>query len=368
MNLRIPGPTPLPAEVLEAEARPMVNHRGAEFARILERVTARLKESFRTKGDVLLLTASGSGGLESAIVNTLSPGDPVLAVTVGAFGDRFAAIAEAYGTRLTRLEVPWGEAADPEAVRAALKKHPETVAVLVTHNETSTGVTNPLKEIAAAVKGAGKLLLVDGVSSLGSLPCPVDEWGLDVAVTASQKGWMAPPGLAMVSVSPEAWKAHEKAKMPRVYFDYKEARSYAERGQTPWTPAVSVFYALDAALEMMVRQGLDNFHARHAWAGDRVRQRVKEMGLQLFPAQERYASNTVTAIRVPASVDDKRLRRIMLERYGVEIASGQERLNGQIIRIGHMGFFTDADIEATLDALASALNEIGFRPVGASRA
>ena len=253
-NLRIPGPTPVPEDVLEASAQPMINHRGPEFKELIYGVTAKLKKVFFTENDVLILTASGTGAMEAAIVNTLSPGDKVLAVSVGSFGDRFTAISQRYGANVTRLDFEWGKAADPEAIRQALKKDPGIKAVTVTHNETSTGITNDLEAIAGIVKGEfNKLLLVDAVSSLGCLPLYTDQWKIDAVATSSQKGFMVPPGLAFISFSKEAWQAYETAKMPRFYFDLRSAKRYLEeRGQTPFTPAVSIFYALDVALDRML--------------------------------------------------------------------------------------------------------------------
>ena len=233
-QLRIPGPTPCPPEVLQAMAWPMVNHRGPEFQQMLNDVTEKLKQVFQTRNDVLILTGSGTGGLEAAAVNMLSPGDRVLSVSIGVFGDRFANIAQQFGAEVVPLKLEWGKAADPDAVKKALKDNPGVKAVLVTHNETSTGVTNDLAAISKVVKEAGKLLLVDAISSLGSINLPVDDWHCDVVVTGSQKGWMVPPGLAMVSVSPEAWQAHAKAKMPRFYWDFTRAKKYLEkRGRIP---------------------------------------------------------------------------------------------------------------------------------------
>ena len=248
------------------------------FGEILNRVTDRLKYFFQTKNDVFILTASGTGGMEAAVVNTLSPGDRVLVISIGAFGDRFANIAETYGAEVTRLNFEWGTAADPEEVRKALAADPAIKAVLVTHNETSTGVTNPLADIARVVREFDKLLLVDAVSSLGSIPFYTDDWGIDFAVTASQKGWMVPPGLAMVSVSQRAWDAHAQAKMPRFYMDVGKAKDYLERSQTPWTPPVSVVFALDYALEGLEREGLENIFARHQRIGELTRRGVKDAG------------------------------------------------------------------------------------------
>ena len=228
-HLRIPGPTPCPADVLRAMSRQMINHRGKEFGQILNDVTAKLKELFQTKSDVLLLTGSGTGGLEAVIVNTLSPGDRVLSVSVGVFGERFASIAQQFGAEVIPLRFEFGRAVDVDDVRRALQADSEIKAVLVTHNETSTGVTNDLASISSVVNGFDKLLLVDAISSLGSIDLPVDDWHCDVAVTGSQKGWMVPPGLAMVSVSPKAWQAYAQAKMPRFYWDFGKAKSYLEK-------------------------------------------------------------------------------------------------------------------------------------------
>ncbi|RLC70740.1 MAG: aminotransferase [Chloroflexi bacterium] len=357
--LRIPGPTPCPEEVLQALARQMINHRGGEFKEILYRVTERLKEFFQTKNDVLLLTSSGTGGLEAAVVNTLSPGQKVLGVCSGVFGERFAEIAEKFGAEVKRLDFPWGKPADPQAVAQALDANPEIEAVLVTHNETSTGVTNDLASIAPVVKGRGKLLLVDAISSLGCIDLQTDAWGCDVVVTASQKGWMVPPGLAFVSVSQEAWEAHRRSRMPRFYWDFSLAKKYFEIGQTPWTPAISVFYALDTSLDLMAQEGLANIFSRHARVGQRTREGVKSLGLSLF-AEESHASNTVTAVKLPEGIDGAKLLRKMREEHGIVLAGGQRELSGKIFRIGHLGWVTEQDIEVVLEKLKLTLTELGF--------
>ena len=357
--LRIPGPTPCPEEVLQALARQMINHRGGEFKEILYRVTERLKEFFQTKNDVLLLTSSGTGGLEAAVVNTLSPGQKVLGVCSGVFGERFAEIAEKFGAEVKRLDFPWGKPADPQAVAQALDANPEIEAVLVTHNETSTGVTNDLASIAPVVKGRGKLLLVDAISSLGCIDLQTDAWGCDVVVTASQKGWMVPPGLAFVSVSQEAWEAHRRSRMPRFYWDFSLAKKYFEIGQTPWTPAISVFYALDTSLDLMAQEGLANIFSRHARVGQRTREGVKSLGLSLF-AEESHASNTVTAVKLPEGIDGAKLLRKMREEHGIVLAGGQRELSGKIFRIGHLGWVTEQDIDIVLERLKLTLTELGF--------
>lgn len=359
-NLRIPGPTPCPNEVLQAVSKQMINHRGKEFGEILNRVTANLKQLFQTKGDVFLLTGSGTGGLEAAIVNTLSPGDKVLTVSNGAFGERFASIAEQFGAEVIPPGFEWGKAADIDAVRQALQAEPEIKAVLVTHNETSTGITNDLASISSVVKEFDKLLLVDAISSLGSINLPVDDWHCDVAVTGSQKGWMAPPGLAMVSLSPEAWQANTKAKMPRFYWDFAKAKSYLEIEQTPWTPAITTVFALSVSLEMMLKEGLANTIARHDRVAKATRDGIKSLGLSLF-AEEGYTSNTVTAVAASDGLDTKKMLRILRQEHQVVLAGGQQRLDGKIFRIGHLGWVTEGDIKPVISALKIVLPQAGFR-------
>ena len=360
-NLRIRGPTPVPADILEAVAHPMVNHRGREFAALVKRVAERLKDFFLTKNDVMILSASGTGGLESAVVNTLSPGDKVLCVSIGAFGDRFAAICEAYGAQVTMLPYEWGQAARPDDVRKALAAEPDIKAVTVTHNETSTGVTNPLEEIAAAVREAGKLLLVDAVSSLGAIPLDMDGWGLDVVVTGSQKGWMVPPGLAFVALSERAWKAYDEARMPRFYLDLGRHRDSLQKGQTPWTPTMSIFFGLDVALERMGVEGIERIFTRHTRMARMVRDGVKSLGLKLLCEDERYASDTVTAVRCPEGIDVGDLRNMTEDEHNVVLAGGQGKLSGKIFRVGHLGLVEEQDIRGALDALADSLKKLGYK-------
>ncbi len=354
MQLRIPGPTPCPPQALEAMGRQMINHRGPEFGRILNSLTGRLKQAFQTTGDVFVLTASGTGGLEAAVVNTLSPGDKVLSLANGFFADRFADIAAEYGAEVTRLSFEWGKPLDLDAAERALKTDGTIKAVMATHNETSTGMTNDIKELGVMVKKFDKLLLVDAISSLGCINLPTDDWNCDVVVTASQKGWMVPPGLAMVSVSEKAWQAHAKARMPRYYLDFAKAKDYLQKGQTPWTPAVSVFFALDVTLDSMLREGLDNIFARHARVAQTARNGVKSLGLSLFP-DEKYASNTVTAVNANGEIDVPKLIAMLREEYKVVLAGGQQKLSGRIFRIGHLGLVAEKDIKSVLDALSKAL-------------
>jgi aspartate aminotransferase-like enzyme len=360
-NLRIPGPTPVPDDILQAVAHPMVNHRGKEFAGVLERCAAKLKDFFLTKNDVVMLSTSGTGGLEAAVVNTLSPGDQVLGVSIGAFGDRFAQIAETYGAEVIPLAYEWGQAARGADIRSALREHPDVKAVLVTHNETSTGVTNPLEEIAAAVRETDRLLLVDAISSLGAVPFDMDGWGLDVVVTGSQKGWMVPPGLAFLALSERGWKAYETSTMPRFYFDAGRHRDSLAKGQTPWTPTMSIFFGLDIALERMAEEGLERIFTRHARMGRLTREGVKSLGLELLCKDEQYASDTVTAVMAPDGIDVSALRKLMEEDHDTVLAGGQAKLQGKIFRIGHLGVVEEPDIRACLDALAAVLAKLGYK-------
>jgi len=335
-------------------SKQMINHRGKEFISIFNSITDKLKHIYQTKGDVLLLTCSGTGGLEAAIVNTLSPGDKVLAVSCGVFGDRFTDIAEQYGANVKRLSFEWGNPVDPEAINKALRAESDIKAVLVTHNETSTGITNDIAEISSVVKKYDKLLLVDAVSSLGCINLPVDDWHCDVVITGSQKGWMAPPGLAMISMSEKAWQAYANSKMPRYYWDFGKAKDYSQKGQTPWTPAISTCYALNTSLGLMLREGLPNIFARHARVAEMARNGIRSLGLTVF-AQESHASNTVTAVSGGDKIDISKLIQVLRDEYDVVIAGGQRKLSGKILRIGHLGFVKEGDMKLVLEALAKAL-------------
>ncbi|MGI8551453.1 MAG: pyridoxal-phosphate-dependent aminotransferase family protein [Dehalococcoidia bacterium] len=354
MNLRVPGPTPCPPEVLDALSRPMINHRGPEFAALLKRATEGVKPAFGTTGDVVILTSSGTGALEAAITNTLSPADEVLSLSIGYFGDRFAQIAENFGAKVTRLTVEPGHAAGPEDLRTALRDHGGVKAVLLTHNETSTGVTNDLQALAAEVREAGPLLLVDAISSLSSIPVRMDDWGLDLVLSGSQKGWMVPPGLAFVAVSERAWQAARSARMPRYYFDLRKAKESADKGQTPATPSVSLFFAMDVALDLLEREGWPAVYDRHRRVAAHLRSGLIDLGLQLF-ADQAYASNTVTTVRVPDGIDASALIRALREQHGIVIAGGQGALTGKILRIGHLGYVEASDMSEVLEALRTEL-------------
>ena len=372
-NLRIPGPTALPPTVREAGGRQMINHRGPEFAAMLARILDGMKPFFGTTRDVAMLTCAGSGGLEAAIVNTLSPGDRVLGVSIGSFGDRFAKIAGIYGADVTKVEVEWGHAADPAAVSEALRANPGYKAVLLTHNETSTGVMNPIADLAAAIREASpdSLILVDSVSGLGAVPFEMDAWGVDVVVTGSQKAWMAAPGLAMIAASDRGWAATETARMPRFYLDIRTHRESAAAGQTPFTPAIAVVYQVDEGLRLMQAEGREGIFARHEACAAASRAGLQALGFELF-ADPRFASKTVTAARLPDGHDWKAFNGA-IKSHGVVLAGGQGKLTGKIFRLGHLGSVTVDEILGAIAVLERVSIEQGRRiepgrAVGAAQA
>ncbi len=360
-QLRIPGPTPLPERVVRSMNRPMIDHRGPEFAAILAEVTAGAKRVFKTKNDLLLLTSSGTGGLESAVANLVSPGDEVVVALCGSFGERFAALASAYGADVVRLEFEWGQPVDAGDLEVILQRHPKARVVLLTHNETSTGLTNPLRELARTARSAERLVVVDGVSSISSIDIETDAWGIDVAVSGSQKGWMAPPGLALVSVSERAWVQQAKARSPRFYFDWKEAKTWADKGMTPFTPAVPVAFALQEGLRMLEEEGLANVYERHARLARATQAGLQALGFQLF-AQDGYRSNTVTSALPPAGLDVAALRKLLDTKYGVVIAGGQAKMTGKMVRVGHLGAVAEGDVVQVIWAMEQALEELDIAP------
>ena len=361
-NLRVPGPTPVPPEVMQAQAHQMVNHRGPEFAAIVKRVTLRLQYFFQTTSPVMTFPAVGTGGQESAVVNLFSPGEHVVVITIGNFGERIAKIAEAYSLNVTRIEFPWGQAADLNVVEERLKALPPFRGVIMTHNETSTGVTNNVQALTALAKSINPdaLVVVDAVSSLSAIPLDMDAWDIDVVFTGSQKGWMVPPGVMMLAASPRAIEASKTAKLPRFYFNWKSTLKSLEAWQHPVTSPISLFYALDVALEMMLAEGREAIIERHTQAGAYVRQRAKAMGLTLL-ADHEYASNTVTAIMVPDGIEFKALNKKLREQDAVVIASGQDHMAGKIFRVGHLGFFSEQDLEQTMNSIETRLHELGFK-------
>jgi len=355
--LMAPGPTAVPPQVLAAGAEPVLHHRGPDFRALMLRTLGRLQEVCRTRNDVLLFTASGSAAFESAVVNLLSPGERVLAVTAGEFGERWAALGRAYGADVQELRYAWGETPQPDDVRAGIEESGARVAFVV-HSETSTGVVCDIEAIVRAARDAGALVVVDAVSSLGAVPLESDAWALDVVVAGSQKALMTPPGLSLVTVSSAAWERSRRATMPRFYFDWERTRASLETGSTPFTPAVTIVAALDAALELLLEEGLERAFARHAALGRACREGVKAMGLQLFsPDEERSA--VVTAIRTPDGVDARDLVLALRDRYGITVAGAHGELGAHMFRIGHIGYYDVLDIATVLAAVESLLVEQG---------
>jgi aspartate aminotransferase-like enzyme len=361
-QLRVPGPTPLPERVVRAASRPMINHRGPEFAALLRDIEEGLRWALRTDNDVLIYPCSGTGGLEAAVVNLLSPGERALFCTMGSFGNRWADMGAAYRADVVRLRVDPGEPIDPEDVERILAENADITTVFVTHNETSTGVTNDIPAIAAVVKARGKLLAVDSVSGAGCLPLDTDGCQIDVLITGSQKGWMAPPGVAMVAVSAAALARAEATTTPRWYLDFVRERKFQEKSQTATTPAVGVLFAMQEGLAMMREEGLEAIWERHARVGSMIRAGVDALGLRLLAA-EGHRSDTVTAIHNPVDGADtlKELLTGLRTRHGLVLAGGQGDLAGKIFRIGHLGMIDDGDVYSILATLEQGLQETGMR-------
>ncbi|MGG6295804.1 pyridoxal-phosphate-dependent aminotransferase family protein [Leptolyngbya sp. AN02str] len=360
LMLMIPGPTPVPEQVLLAMAKHPIGHRSGEFSKIMAEVTEGLKWLHQTQDDVLILASSGTGAMEAGIINFLSAGDRVLVGCNGKFGDRWAKVAQAYSLNVEKITAEWGKALDAEEFRTKLEAdtNKEIKAVIVTHSETSTGVLNDLKTISGYVKAHGALMIVDAVTSLGATSVPMDEWGLDVIASGSQKGFMLPPGLGFVAVSQKAWAAYKTATLPKFYLDLGKYKKSADQNSNPFTPPVTLFYGLQAALKMMQNEGLENIFARHHRQMNATRAAMRAMGLPLFAA-DGAASPAITAV-APAGVDAEQIRSIMKKRYDILLAGGQDHLKGQIFRIGHLGFVCDRDILTALSGLEATLQELGF--------
>jgi aspartate aminotransferase-like enzyme len=355
--LMAPGPTPVPPEVLAANGAEVLHHRGPDFRELMLRTLDRLKEVCRTRNDVLLFTASGSAAFESAVVNLLSPGERVLAVMAGEFGERWAKLGRAYGVDVQELRYAWGETPQPDDVRARLGETGADIAFVV-QSETSTGVVADVQAIASACRDAGATIVVDAVSSLGAVPLETDAWGLDVVVAGSQKALMTPPGLSLATVSPAAWERSGRATLPRFYFDWKSTRESLEKGSTPFTPAVTIVAALDVALGMLLEEGLESAFARHASLGRACREGAKAMGLELFsPDEERSA--VVTAILTPDGVDARELVLALRDRFGITVAGGHGELGSRMFRVGHIGYYDVLDITTVLAAVEALLVERG---------
>jgi serine---pyruvate transaminase len=355
--LMTPGPTPAPPEVLAAIAQPVIHHRGPDFKKLYAECLARLREVFRTESEVLLFGASGTGAMESAVANICSPGERVLVVSAGYFGERWAALASAYGADVDHLRYAWGEIPAPEEVTARLRER-EAAVVFLTHSETSTGVVADLQPFSAACREAGALSVVDAISSLGAVRLETDAWGLDVVASGAQKALMTPPGVAMVSASEAAWEASARAASPRFYFDWERTRKGQSTLDAPVTPPVSLVAGLNVALGMLLEEGLEAAFERHVRLGRACREGIKALGLELFSPDE-DGSAVVTAARVPEGLDSDELVLLLRDRHGITLAPGQGELKGKVFRIGHIGYYDVFDITTALAAVELGLVELG---------
>lgn len=359
--LLIPGPTPIPPEVALAMAAEMFNHRGPKFKTLQDELIASLKSVFQTEGRIFILTTSGTGAMEAAIVNFLSPGQRILSLTNGAFGDRLAAIAEVYGIKVERLESEWGRPLDFQALEDKLKADSNGAisAITVVHNESSTGMMNDLSLISKIRGDHPALLIADTVSSMGAVDIPVDRWQVDVCFTGSQKALMLPPGLAIISVSERAWAAAAKASNSKYYFSLEKAQDFLEKGQTPFTPAISQMVAMQKGLELYFAEGREEVYARHRRMAGAARAAARALGLSLL-VEDPYASMTVTAIKKPPHMDVGEMRSVLSQQFGVEIAGGQGKLSGEVFRFGHLGAIVEMDMIVGIAALEMALKTLGY--------
>ncbi|MCD6415068.1 MAG: alanine--glyoxylate aminotransferase family protein [Planctomycetes bacterium] len=353
-----PGPTMAPHEVLLAEAAPMIHHRTSQFSAILEEVVEGLQKLFGAEEPVYIVMGSGTAAMEAAVANVCSPGDKVICAPAGKFSERWADICRAYGCEVVNIELEWGQSPTPEQVEAAIARNPDARAIYLTQSETSTGAYTDIEPIAELTRRSDALLAIDAITGIGVHPCKMDEWGVDLVTSGSQKGCMMPPGLGFIAVSPRSWETIEACSSPRYYLDLLAMRKgWAGGSQTPFTPAISLVQALRRALRMMMDEGLENIHARHARLAEAARAAVRALGLQLVADSP---VNGVTAAYAPEGIDTKKLVPLMRDKYGVQIAGGQGHLKGKIFRIGHMGYVSEEDMLVAIAALEKGLKEMGY--------
>jgi len=357
--LLTPGPTPLPPQVLEAMSRPIIHHRTPQFQAVIKEASEGLKYVYQTLSDVFMLTSSGTGAMEAAVINLLSPGDTALTVQAGKFGERWTELCKAYGITADVIDVEWGKAVDPQEIARRLKANPKIKAVFTTLCETSTGVATDIASIGKIVKDTPAVLVVDAISGLGAIDLKSDEWSCDMVVSGSQKGLMLPPGLGFISVSPKAMKLVEESKSPRYYFDLRKAKKALDKTDTAFTPAITLIIPLVEVLKMLKEDGLANIFARHKKMADATRAAMKGLGLELFAPTA--ASDVVTAVKVPAGLDGEKLVKTMRDTYGVTIAGGQDELKGKVFRIAHMGFIEEFDIITGISCLEKVLTQMGYK-------
>ncbi|MBM4308446.1 MAG: alanine--glyoxylate aminotransferase family protein, partial [Deltaproteobacteria bacterium] len=345
-----PGPTMLPQEVLLKMAEPIMHHREPEFEKIFADIREGLKYLFQTKNEVMVFTSSGTGAMEGAISNILSRGDKALVVRGGKFGERWGEICKAYGIEFIPIDVEWGRAVDPGQIRKALESDPAIRAVYTQASETSTGVKHPIREIAEILKKyEDKVVVVDAITGIGVFDIPMDQWGIDVLVSGSQKALMLPPGLAFAALSEKAWKLVERSNLPKYYFDFKKELKSTKKNQSSYTPAISLFVGLKESLNMIRKEGLDSLFRRHQLLARATREAVKALGLGLYAPDS--PSEAATAVKVPEGIDGERLKDLFFEKFGITVAEGQDRAKGKIIRIAHLGYYDRLDMVMVISAL-----------------
>jgi len=356
-----PGPTPVPPEVLSALSEPVIHHRAPRFTEILKQVVAGLKYIYQTENDIIVFAASGTGAMESAVVNVVNPGDHVLVGSMGNFGERWKKLTATWGAEVTALDHEWGAKVVPADIEKALAADPAIKAVYVQFSETSTGVVNDIRAIGEIVARTPAILVVDAISGLGATDLKTDEWHVDICVAGSQKALMVPPGLAYVAVSEKAWAVVEQCATPRFYYDYVAARKKmtGDSAQTPYTPAVSLMVAQNAAIDLIMEEGLENVFERHRVLSRAAKEGVKALGLELFGPDDPEA-NSVTAVKVPDGVDGGKIGKIARDKWGVWLAGGQGQLKGKIFRFGHCGYFGHSDIIVGLTTVEMVLAELGY--------
>lgn len=361
--LMIPGPTPVPESVLLEIAKHPIGHRSSEFSSILEEVYANLKYVFQTENDVFMFTASGTGAMCAALENLVNEGDKVLSLVIGNFGNRWAKIAESRGAKVEKIEVKAGEVIDPEVLRKRLKEdvNKEIKIITLTHSETSTGAANDIKTLCSIIKEHGALSVVDGVTSVCAMPCKPDEWGIDVLVSGSQKGFMIPPGLAFLTADEKAWKVYEQCKYPSFYFDWAAHRKSVRANSTPFTPAVNLISGLNVALKMIKEEGIDNMNARHKRHAMALRHALKAINLKLLVEKDENASHSITAILPPDGISVPDIRKAMQKDYDIVVANGQNELKDKIFRMGTLGYVCDRDLIAAVGALEAVLYKFGHK-------
>jgi len=355
--LLTPGPTPVPPEVLLRMSQPLIHHRTPEFSQLFAEVQEGLQWLFQTEQDVLILAASGTGAMEAAVTNTCSAGDTVIVVNGGKFGERWLKICQAFGVKPVEIKVEWGRAVTVEEVAQALHNHPETKAVLLQASETSTTVLHPVREIAALTREKEVLLIVDGITAVGATEVPMDQWGIDILVTGSQKALMLPPGLAFVSLNAKAWSRVEAATLPRFYFDLRRERKEQQKHTTAYTPAISLIYGLHEVLRLLRAEGLEHVFARHARLAAATRAAMQALGLRLLAPE--HPSPAATGVWLPAHVDGSQLLTYMRDHMGVDIAGGQDHLKGKVARVSHIGYAGPFDVITAVSTLEMALSRYG---------